>query len=128
VIPLRPTDDPTAVFEQFVRNWLRLLAGEQFEEAAAQLDEPNAYGIRWSESEVKNAIRSYGRRRENHVTDPGTLAGDGRPNLMPMEDGTGFRFDYDFPLNGEWSDLTAQFEFLRRPEGYAVVLHDIHVL
>jgi hypothetical protein len=46
----------------------------------------------------------------------------------PLQDGTGFQFDYDLPLNGEWSDLTAQFEFLRRSDGYAVVLHDIHVL
>ena len=49
-------------------------------------------------------------------------------SLVEFADGRGYSFEYDLPLSGEWSDLTAQFEFLRRPSGYAVVLHDIHVL
>ena len=34
---------------------------------------------------------------------------------------------FDEPNNYTWSELTAQFEFLRRPGGLAVVLHDLHV-
>ena len=32
------------------------------------------------------------------------------------------------PLNGEWSDLTAHFDFLDRGESYAVKLEWLHVL
>ncbi|WP_299931599.1 hypothetical protein [uncultured Pelagimonas sp.] len=34
---------------------------------------------------------------------------------------------YDLPLNGKWSDLTAGFLLLRRPEAEYLVLQDIHV-
>jgi hypothetical protein len=55
-----------------------------------------------------------------------TLAGqqcrDGRLNAG------GYWLDYDVPLNGQFSDLTAQFEFEPRQEGYAAVLQDLHVL
>jgi hypothetical protein len=47
---------------------------------------------------------------------------------VALSDGSGFSLYHAVPLNGEWSDLTAQFEFLRRPNGLAVVLHDLHVL
>ena len=47
---------------------------------------------------------------------------------MAFDDGSGYSVEHDVPLNGEWSDLTAQFEFVRFPKGYAVVLHDLHVM
>ncbi len=47
---------------------------------------------------------------------------------MPLTDGSGYRLDHDVPINGEWSDLTTQFEFLNWPNGYAMVLQDLHVL
>jgi len=36
--------------------------------------------------------------------------------------------DYDVPLNGWYSDLTAQFEFNPRADGFAATLHDFHVM
>ena len=44
------------------------------------------------------------------------------------EDDAGYWLDHDMPLNGEWSDLTAQFEFQARSDGFDVVLLDLHVL
>lgn len=43
------------------------------------------------------------------------------PNLLA-------RVDYDLPLNGEWSDLTAQFLVYRVDDSLALVLQDLHVL
>jgi hypothetical protein len=34
----------------------------------------------------------------------------------------------DLPLDGTWSDLTAQFEFGPHEGGTAVALYDLHVL
>jgi hypothetical protein len=48
--------------------------------------------------------------------------------VVRIGDGSGYAVDHAVPLNGEWSDLTAQFEFLEEADGFAVVLHDLHVL
>ncbi len=56
------------------------------------------------------------------------MTGDGRTSLVEFDDGRGYSFEHDLPLGGEWSYPTAEFQFLRCPSGYAVVLHDIHVL
>jgi hypothetical protein len=44
------------------------------------------------------------------------------------DDPRGGTVDLDLPLDGEWSDLTAQFEFAPVPGGTAVSLYDLHVL
>ena len=45
-----------------------------------------------------------------------------------FNDKAGWAIEYDIPINGEWSDLTAQFEFYKKENGYSFLLHDIHVL
>ena len=123
-----PTDEPVVAFTRFTRAWFRLLAREAFPDAVAHLDEPNSYGEWWDSEKIQSVFRDYARSDSVRVTDPDTLAGDGHPSLTEFIDGRGYSFEHDVPLDGDWSDLTAQFEFLRRPNGYAVVLHDIHVL
>jgi hypothetical protein len=121
-------DEPSATFTQFVREWFRLLALGDFSGAVSRLDEPNSYGERWDAERIQSVFRDYARDESVSVTDPDTIAGDGSPSLVEFTDGRGYSFEHDVPFRGEWSDLTARFEFLRRPSGYAVVLHDIHVL
>jgi hypothetical protein len=116
------------VFTQFVRDWFRLLARGEFAGAVSGLDEPNSYGERWDAEKIQAVLRDYARSDSILVTDPDTIAGDGCPSLVEFTDGRGYSFWHVVPLDGEWRDLTAQFEFLRRPTGYAVALHDIHVL
>jgi hypothetical protein len=36
--------------------------------------------------------------------------------------------DLDVPLDGAWSDLTAQFEFAPVDGGIGISLYDLHVL
>lgn len=36
--------------------------------------------------------------------------------------------EYDLPINGVWSDLTAIFWLRRMPDGLALELYDIHIL
>ena len=122
------TGKPEVEFSGFARDWFRRLSRGEFHEAISQLDEPNSYGIRWSEQQVRDVVRDYARSDSVQVTNPDLIGADAHSCLVVFKDGRGYSFDHDFPLDGHWSDLTAQFEFLRRPEGYAVVLQDIHVL
>jgi len=120
-----------------IRDWFRLLAAGRWDEASRMLDEPNSYGIRWTPTSVQHALelayRPGCRFRTAHpegprFTAPDMAAGIPHAELREFDDGRGFSADHSAPLNGEWSELTAQFEFLRRPGGLAVVLHDLHVL
>ena len=121
----------------FVRRWLKSLAIGRWDEACGMIDESNCYGITWTPERIKQVVEdTFGpgsRFRSRHPegirwSDPEGLDDGGRPQLYPLDGGSGYAFDHDVPLNGEWSDLTAQFEFHLRLQGYAVVLHDLHVL
>ena len=122
------TEEPVVTFTRFARDWFRLLARGAFADAISCLDEPNSYGERWDKEKIQGVLRDYAGSESMGVADPETMTGDGRPSVVEFADGRGYSFEHDVPLDGKWSDLTAQFEFLRRPNGYAVVLHDIHVL
>lgn len=118
------------IFRDFVRNWIRLLSKGKLEEAIKQIDAPNNYRIKWSAESIKKVLRDYvGKGVTFSITDPAEMEGDGRPNLIMFNGLQGFAFDFDLPINGEWSDLTVQFEFIKKSKGYyAVILQDIHVL
>jgi hypothetical protein len=120
-----------------VRDWFRLLAAGRWDEASAMVDEPNSYGIRWTPDYIRNVLdMTYGpgcRFRAEHpegpqFSDPDAATGIPEASVVELGDGGGYSADHDVPLNGRWSELSAQFEFLRRPSGLAVVLHDLHVL
>ena len=128
---------PAQSIVSFVKGWMKLLAEGRFEEACALIDEPNVHGIVWTprliQQTVKATFSSETRFYKSHpegpiFTDPFALEEQREIKVVEFEDKSGYAFDYDVPLNGEWSDLTAQFEFLKRSNGYAVVLHDLHVL
>jgi hypothetical protein len=105
--------------------------------ACALLDEPNCYAIFWTPDLIRQivpdtfspATQFYRYHPEGPVfSDPFELEEQKGLEVIEFEDGSGYAFDYYVPLNGEWSDLTAQFEFRKRDGGYAVILHDLHVL
>ena len=117
---------------------MKLLAQDRLAEACAQLDEPNCYGRVWTPELILEIVHDtyspdtlfYRDNPEGPVfTDPdGVKKPPYKGEVSPFNDGRGYCLDYDVPLNGEWSDLTAQFEFFKRPNGLAVVLDDLHVM
>jgi len=117
-------------FYDFATNWIRLLSTGKYDEAIKQIDSPNSYGVEWSVAEIKKVIKDYiGEGEQYSITDPNEMEGDGRPNLIMFNGLRGFAFDLDLPINGEWSDLTVQFEFIKKAKGYySIILNDIHVL
>ena len=121
--------NPEAAIREFVVHWIALLAAGQPSEAMALIDEPNSYGVKWGPEQLSAALASYsGSTKRSVVTPPSSASGKLHVSLVALADHSGFTYDHDLPLNGEWSDLTAQFKFLKRPNGFAVVLNDIHVL
>ena len=114
---------------QYIRRWYRLLAQNRWDEASALIDEPNSYGMVFTPAEIRRVLAAnYDFTDADTFTDPDVLPKEGRFSICGYADGSGYSVEYDVPLNGEWSDLTAQFELLVRPGGLAVVLHDLHVL
>ena len=115
-------------FRTFVERWFRLLALGQWADSIALLDEPNNYGVRWSEAKIRKVVSEYSRGKEVEFSDPSSLTGKSRVTFGKFNDGSGYWLDCDVPLNGARSDLTAQFEFKQRGMQYAAILQDLHVL
>jgi hypothetical protein len=127
-VPLPTAPNPEAAAQGYVALWFDLLSQHQWPEALAMLDLPSSYGVVWSEVVVRGALSEYSRGEAYSVTSPAAIAT--KPNISTgvFNDGSGFWLDCEFPLNGEWTDLTAQFEFKVHGNQYLVVLQDIHVL
>ena len=130
-------DAPEKSILDFVKRWMKLLADNHFDEACALLEQPNSFGVVWTPNLIKETVHDtfspdtifYKLHPEGAVfTDPYELEEQRDIELIELGDGSGYAFDYDVPLNGEWSDVTAQFEILKRPNGYVVFLDNLHVL
>lgn len=136
MLSVSPAEAERALVD-WVRGWLDLLAAGRLADACALLDEPNAYGKRWRPADLTELVadtfgpgtRFRARHPEGPVFTPLAAArGDGHATVSAFDDGSGYWVEHDVPLNGEYSDLTAQFEFRWRGGALAAALHDLHVL
>lgn len=132
-----PSDNAAEALVGWIREWLDLLAAGQLEEACARLDGPGPDGDRWTPASIVALVEDTYRpgtpfRREHPegpvFTPVATATGRLRAEVITYPDGDGYWIDHDMPLNGVVSDLTAQFEFLRRGDGFTVRLNDLHVM
>ena len=121
----------------WVREWLDLLAAGRLGEACARLDGPAADGAPWTADRLRAAVaETFGpgtRFRVAHPEGPvfsPVRAARGRPAVAvgAFADGSGYWIDHAVPLNGEYSDLTAQFAFRWAGAALAASLCDLHVL
>jgi hypothetical protein len=133
-----PNDDPERRIREFARQFFRLAAADKLAQACAMLDEPNVYGQTWTPERITAVLRetfspdtsyySFHPEGPRFSTPDELVERSQHVSFGAFEDGSGYWYDYAVPLNGEWSDLTAQFIFMRRPEGLAAILHDLHVM
>ena len=66
---------------------------------------------------------------EGPVFTPASSArGMAHVDVIPYADGSGYAANHDVPLNGAFSDLTAQFEFTWDGPALRIALYDLHVL
>jgi hypothetical protein len=133
LLDISPNKPVTEILD-FVKKWFKLLADDKLEEGCAMLL-PNSYGIVWTPDLIKQTMNEiyspdtwfYHYHPEGPIfSDPYDLGKQRFEEAIETPDG--YAFDYDVPLNGEWSDLTAQFQFIKQPNGYAVVLEDLHIM
>jgi hypothetical protein len=117
--------DPEDAFPEFARRWFTALADGRAVDASEMLNEPNSYDVRWTPESIQAVVAEYGARA---ITHPDAATGTPRFSIVELADGSGFSFDHNVPLDGSWSDLAAQFDFLRRGSWCVVALHDLHVL
>jgi len=120
---------PEPMLREYVWRWFSLLASGDTASAFALLDEPNSHGILWSPELLETSLHAYKSKGPATpvVTEPSAASGRPHSNIVAFNDRSGFGYSHDLPLNGAWSDLEAQFEFVKRPQGFAVILHDVHV-
>jgi hypothetical protein len=140
-LPLDATDQDLLAA---CREWLALVSDERYEEAIAFLYVPTDYdpSQRWTPSTLRQYISNYGSwdpwpdGRTWRITslESASLPADAQ-TWRPRADVVRFdkhplagSIEVDVPLNGVWSDLTAQFEFKVLHGQLVLSLYDLHVL
>jgi len=135
---LLPKDLIDADIINFVNDFVNLLAEEKYVEAFEVTYHDSKYKM--SPELIKQLIERYGFidgvvNESFRVTSLDKMKGQSPrvdiiwyaslENEKPREIGT---IDYDLPINGEWSDLTAIFYIHELENGIALSIYDIHVL
>ncbi len=124
-------------FTAFIQAWFDLIANGQAAQACAALDKPNSYGIRWTPEKIFEVLSDnfgpgtvFASKHPDGpvITSASSTKGKASVDVVQFKDGSGYSVEHDVPLNGEWSDLTAQFEFFGSSPEFEVILHDLHVL
>jgi hypothetical protein len=111
----------------FARDWVRFAARHGLDEALSLIDRRDS-APPWSEAFVRTISENhFGDGQTCVITDPDAFR-ELRVDAYRYNDGSGFAVDHDLAMNQQRSDFTAQFDFKKTNEGYAIYLDDIHVM
>jgi hypothetical protein len=124
----RPSlEAPESDILAFARDWVRFAAEHGLDGAMRLLDRRES-DPKWSEELLRSISEDhYGDGNTCVITDPDAFK-NLRVEGYKYNDGSGFAVDHDLAMNQNRSDFTAQFEFKKTMDGYAIYLADIHVL
>ena len=124
---IRPTIDASeAEILAFVREWVEFAANSGLSAALAELDQPE--DSPWTEDQFTQlTLNHFSDGQSCTITSSKGIKGL-RVEAYEYNDGSGFAVDHDLALNGERSDLTAQFDFRKGDAHYRVYLEAFHVL
>jgi hypothetical protein len=120
-----------------VRSWVDLLAIGDFAAAARFLHPPTAASDveGWTADSLETYIANHGSweplddGRRMRVTPIESAGGSLTPRFeVNRNDDRPPSIEFDLPLDGEWSDLTALFELVEVDGKWAFTLYDLHVL
>jgi hypothetical protein len=129
--------NPESALVAFVRAWFDLVGSGRLGEACAALDQPTSYGESWTPARLALALTEafppdsrLSREYPEGIRFTPASGAIGEPHVTfgSFDDGKGYWVDHDVPLNGVFSDLTAQFEFHGEGGRVGVALQDLHVL
>lgn len=131
---LLPADPSDEAILAHIDAWVDLLAAGDFASAYALTDHDDYY--QWSPELLQQVIAAYG-APESHSNgnvfsvSPRNSAAGGPPRRVVIRDlvppGAFAFVEYDLPLNGAWSDLTATFRVELRQGASALILEEVHV-
>lgn len=111
----------------FTRDWVRHAAKHGLDEALLFLDGREDIPA-WSEAFVRSISDDhFGDGNTCVISDPDVIP-ELSVNVFRYDDESGFTVDHDLAMNDQRSDFTAQFEFIRKSDGFNIYLTDIHVL
>lgn len=111
----------------YCQRWLLLLSQGDFDQASELISAPNNYDVRWGKQEITEAVVDYFDSELNFQI-KNTEISLCTPELLACDDGR-FLYGFYFPVNGEITDLTVEFEFNRiSGNEFSVTINDIHVL
>jgi hypothetical protein len=124
-----------AAVRAVIESWIALLVAGRTGEALALL----VPSERWTPELLDTVVRHYGfiePRRDGKtfsVTPIASAVGGGSCFTVewlsqPAPDGRVGWAQFNLPLNGEWSDVTATFDLLETAGGLCLALDDLHVL
>jgi hypothetical protein len=113
--------------KEYCQKWLLLLSQGDFDQASELITVPNNSGVCWGKREVTEAIVDYFDSESNFQVQ-NTEISFCTPEFLECDDGS-FLYGFYFPVNGEITDLTVEFEFNRiSGDEFSATINDIHVL
>jgi hypothetical protein len=118
-----------------VRRWVDVVASGDFQGAIDFLFPAEYGGQPWTASGLETYIANYGfweplgDGSTVRMTPIATAGGD----KLPVQEVSRYvdrlpEIDFDVPLDGQWSDLTAQFIVVEVDGKWALSLYDLHVM
>lgn len=111
----------------YCQKWLGFLSQRQFDEAEKLISSPNSYGTRWGRREIEEAVVDYFGEEVGLDVQNVPIA-TCSPEFLKCNDGS-YLYGFYFPVNGEITDLTVEFEFnLVKAREFSATINDIHVL
>ncbi len=117
-----------------IHHWFALLAADDFDAAVSLLYHPADRGIASSAQSLRECLARYQPSSPLHpgpsrVTPAETAVAEFEPvqEVYFNIDGDLASADWSVPINGEWSDLMAFFDFHVLPDGVALSLRDVYV-
>lgn len=112
-------------FIAFVEHALSILAEENYASFLTLFD-----SSRLEEQDIILALKYLDESRSTvRVDNPAQIKRENQGvDIHRYNDGSGYWMDYDLTTDGAPNDLTIQIDFLKKEEGYFVVLEDLHTL
>jgi len=126
-----PSDADDETILALVRQWVNLVASDDIE-AAQDLLKTEDVDRDWPPELIRELLVGY---EPDHITPVeeaqiGELVPHHTVDRTEPQAGSAVAgvVEFDLPMNGAWSDLTAIFWIMRHPEGLVLELYDIHVM
>ncbi len=153
----KPQNATAEFFVNFVRDWFKGIASGAWQEAFTRIDLAPNFGEPYSPQRFRHEVENdhfcdgtvFRKRHPEGIaySDPNTIGESQYVELYPLRgehewvsddledevarclrEGWSIEVEHPIPLNGEWSDLTACFQFVDQGDNYAVRLDWLHVL